>query len=127
MILAELELPVRVESLNRQLALHWSKGSRARKRQHEVVRMAMWRRCEPIRHRQTPGPWGGPFVVTLTRLGVRTLDGDNLQGAFKATRDGVAEAMGVDDGDEARVSWEYAQEKAARYGIRITIEKRESP
>lgn len=62
-----------------------------------------------------------PARITLTRLAPRTLDSDNLQGALKHIRDGVADAFGVDDGDE-RYDWRYAQEKAKEYGVRIEIQ-----
>lgn len=61
------------------------------------------------------------MVVTLTRLGVGTLDGDNLRGGLKAVRDGIAQAFQVDDADP-RWRWMYAQERAASYAVRVTIE-----
>ncbi len=62
-----------------------------------------------------------PCVVTLTRISPGTLDGDNLQGALKGVRDGVADRLGVDDRD-ARVRWVYAQERGKEFGVRIVIE-----
>jgi hypothetical protein len=59
-------------------------------------------------------------VVRLTRIGPRKLDSDNVAGACKATRDGVADWLGVDDGDESRVRWVYAQERGA-YGVRVEV------
>lgn len=50
------------------------------------------------------------LVVRLTRVGKRFLDGDNLQGALKAYRDGVADYFAVDDRTPL-IRWEYAQEK----------------
>lgn len=63
-----------------------------------------------------------PLRVTLTRLSPRYLDSDNLQGAFKHVRDGVADAVGVDDRDP-RYDWQYRQLKAERKGVRIVIER----
>lgn len=51
-----------------------------------------------------------PLTVMLTRLGKQRLDDDNLAHAFKAVRDGVADALGIKDNDP-RVQWLYAQEK----------------
>ncbi len=65
-----------------------------------------------------PKRW--PVVVRLTRIGPRKLDSDNVAGACKATRDGVADWLGVDDGDESRVRWVYAQERGA-YGVRVEV------
>lgn len=52
---------------------------------------------------------GGPLLtVTLWRFGPRTLDGDGLQSALKATRDGIASRLRIDDGSPL-VRWEYYQ------------------
>jgi hypothetical protein len=69
-----------------------------------------------------------PVVVRLTRVAPSSgLDGDNLQGALKAVRDGVADALGVDDRD-SRVRWEYAQRRGApkRYAVEIEILQEDS-
>jgi hypothetical protein len=62
--------------------------------------------------------------VTLERMGVRKLDDDNLRGALKAFRDGVADVLDLDDGDE-RIEWIYSQCKAVRTGVRIGLDVRE--
>jgi hypothetical protein len=64
-----------------------------------------------------------PVVVTMKRFGVgtRLLDDDNLRRALKAVRDGIADALGVDDGSLSQVRWEYQQEKGKHYGIHVTI------
>ncbi len=63
-----------------------------------------------------------PCVVLLTRLSPGLLDDDNLQGACKAIRDGIADRLGVDDRDP-RVTWNYAQERCVRgqFGVRVEI------
>lgn len=51
-------------------------------------------------------------------------DSDNLSTLFKPVRDGVADALGIDDKDKTiggRVAWAYSQERDP-WGIRITIE-----
>lgn len=60
------------------------------------------------------------IACTLTRVAPRKLDGDNLQGAFKAVRDQVAEECGLDDGS-SRWDWHYAQESGSP-AIRIRLE-----
>lgn len=61
------------------------------------------------------------LVVTLTRIAPRPLDDDNLASAFKAVRDGVADAIGIDDRDP-RVAWRYAQERhGSDYGIAVQL------
>jgi hypothetical protein len=72
--------------------------------------------------------------VTLTRRAPRLLDSDNLSSGCKATRDAVAEILGLDD-RSPRYTWCYAQENTARkagekhragtagaLGLRIEIE-----
>ena len=61
-----------------------------------------------------------PCVVTLTRVcpGGRGLDSDNLQGAFKAVRDQVAQWLGVDDALADQVRYEYAQARGP-WGVRV--------
>jgi hypothetical protein len=63
-----------------------------------------------------------PAVVTLTRVGPRRLDDDNLRGALKAVRDGVADRLGVDDAD-ARVRWEYRQTAGKVRGVWVEIQE----
>jgi hypothetical protein len=61
-----------------------------------------------------------PLVVTLTRLAPRAMDSDNAVGACKHVRDGVADWLGVDDGDE-RIEWAYGQERSPHYAVRVEI------
>ncbi len=61
-----------------------------------------------------------PATVTLTRVGRRKVDQDNLSGLFKATRDGIADVYGVDDGSDL-YQWVYSQEIGGGIGIRITL------
>jgi len=63
---------------------------------------------------------GPPYVVTLTRLGPRELDSDNLQGACKAIRDQVALELGLDDSPRSPIEWVYRQERG-EYGVRVEI------
>jgi hypothetical protein len=57
------------------------------------------------------------------RLTGRALDGDNLQRALKAVRDGVADALGIDDGD-SRIEWQYGQRRGGKgeYAVEVTIQ-----
>ncbi len=56
---------------------------------------------------------GGRIHVAFTRLSTATCDDDNLPSAFKAVRDGIAEAFGIDDGSD-RYVWSYAQRRIKR-------------
>lgn len=56
---------------------------------------------------------GGRIHVEFTRLSTATCDDDNLPSAFKAVRDGIAEALGIDDGSD-RYAWSYGQRRIKR-------------
>ena len=61
-----------------------------------------------------------PCVVTLTRLGPSNgLDDDNLAGALKGVRDEVARWIGVDDRDRKTVRYQYEQQRAKTWAVRI--------
>lgn len=60
-----------------------------------------------------------PAVVRLVRIGPKPLDDDNLAGACKNIRDGIADRLGVEDNDP-RVSWQYGQERG-KPALRIEI------
>lgn len=63
------------------------------------------------------------IVVTLTRIGPGRLDDDNLAAGFKATRDGIADALQLKDHD-ARLRWIYDQVRGEpkRYAARVQLE-----
>jgi hypothetical protein len=92
---------------------HWSERQRRARSQRETIYFELYEHlwgCRP----------GLPAVVTLTRF-YRSLplDDDNLRGALKSVRDGVADYFGVDDGDP-RIRWDYAQEKGSvGIGVRL--------
>lgn len=110
-----LTLPIRtVSELNTRE--HWAKRHRRLKAHRHAVALALRARV-----RELP-PWTH-LLVTLTRIAPGTLDTDNLAGSGKGAQDGIADALGIDDGDP-RVSWSYAQEKAPRghYAVRVEIQ-----
>ena len=51
-----------------------------------------------------------PAVITITRVAPRALDSDNLAISAKSVRDGIADWLGVDDGDK-RLTWRYEQRR----------------
>lgn len=65
-----------------------------------------------------------PLAITLTRLGKRRMDCDNLAGSFKAAADELCQFLGIDDGDFERLSWEYRQEIGKDYGLRIELKEK---
>ncbi len=64
-----------------------------------------------------------PGVVTLSRLSSRRLDDDGLRAALKSVRDGVADALRVNDGS-SDIEWSYEQGGATRgrYAVEIRID-----
>lgn len=64
-----------------------------------------------------------PLRITITRVGPRELDGDNLQGACKHARDGIADWLGANDRDK-RIQWVYDQAKGSlkEYGVNIRVQ-----
>lgn len=63
-----------------------------------------------------------PLAVRLVYIGPRQLDDDGVASAVKSLRDGVADALGVDDRDP-RVVWVPDQERGGvrEYGARVEI------
>jgi hypothetical protein len=90
--------------------LHWSKRARDSRNERQLAYLVTaWH--------------AAPCVVTITRIGPRRLDDDNLAGACKSVRDGIADRLGVDDGGDL-VQWRYAQRsEGARYAVEIEIEQ----
>lgn len=95
---------------------HWAAKARRVKSQRGAACMVL-RAADRIGVRElcrvAPG-----VVVELVRVG-RRLDDDNLRGALKAVRDGVADWLGWDDGDP-RYEWRYAQ-RSGKVGVEITV------
>jgi hypothetical protein len=109
----EIELPLRTVS-EANVRCHWAERSRRVKKHRTLTALRL--RAPLWNHRL-------PAVVVLTRLAPsKGLDDDNLRSALKAVRDGIADALQVDDGDP-RVQWHYRQERgpARRYGVRIRV------
>ncbi len=101
-----VEIPLRIVSVA-NLREHWSKRAKRAKAHRQAAYLCSSKHTLPC-------------VVTLTRIGPRTLDSDNLASAFKATRDGIADRLGVDDADQ-RITWVYQQERGKHYAARIEI------
>lgn len=62
-----------------------------------------------------------PITITMCRVSARKLDDDNLAGAFKAVRDGVADWLGIDDGSPL-LRWVCEQRRGAVGERAVTIE-----
>lgn len=68
-----------------------------------------------------------PLTVTITRIGPRQMDDDNLAGACKSVRDGIADwlshAPGKGQDRRPGLTWRYAQRRGGvrEYGVEIHI------
>ena len=97
---------------------HWAKAAKLGKQQRGAVALVLAGQVPP------PGPW----VVTLTRVSVGTLDPDGLQAALKRVRDVCAQfllggTVGQYDADE-RIVWEYKQARGKRGAPAVDVEIR---
>lgn len=104
--------------------------SLANARMHHMQRASLMRRQRIQAWSELRAAAGGgvkvlkaPITVTLTRVAPRRLDDDNLTGAFKAVRDGVADWLGVDDGDPC-LRWVTTQRAGMprQQAVEVTIE-----
>lgn len=112
-------LPVRVVSEANQRE-HWAAKYRRKRDQQTAVR----RRFDTIPERFDH--WTPPFEIKLTRLGGRSLDTDNLAGAFKHVRDELARVLGINDGNGLHATWSYAQSPGGPVGIAIEVRRRDA-
>ena len=99
-------LPIRTYSLTNS-RVHWRVRSQRAKQQRQAACLVAPKAALPC-------------VVTMTRIGPRKLDDDNLQGALKSIRDGIADKLGVDDSD-ARIAWRYNQAIGKEFGVEIAV------
>lgn len=119
----ELMIPIRLKNpLNASIgntkwaAMRRAKENREQRRTGQVHTLAAFRKQRVKREDIVP------CVVTLTRVSAGVLDDDNLAAACKHVRDGIADALGVDDGGRF-VRWVYAQRKgpAKVYALKVEI------
>ncbi len=96
----------------------WQPRYRRAKVQQTVVFHAL-RGLDPIAY------LGGEMRITITRVGPRALDGDNLQSAAKACRDQIAQSLwgGRMGQRDDLAEWRYEQRKG-KYGVEIMFQQR---
>jgi hypothetical protein len=108
-------LPIRTIS-EANVREHWAAKAKRAKQQRltAYLMLARYRRMGQAKR----------LTITITRIGSRKLDSDNLARSAKATRDGIADALNVNDG-AGNIEWRYAQEKGRphEYAVRVEIEE----
>ncbi len=89
------------------------------------TRAALQRRmgCLAVAASEEPAP-PLPVVVTLTRVGPGWPDWSNTVGAFKHIQDGVADALGLSNDEDPRITWKYERRREKKFAIEIAIEAR---
>lgn len=113
----ELTLPcVVLSELNQRC--HWA----VRRKRFDAQSTAL----RAVLHEAGLAAWEAPLPVrvTLTHVGPKMDAHDGLRSAFKGLVDAVADWLGVDDGDEASVTWHYRQETGRPGGVRVRIQGR---
>ena len=78
-----------------------------------------------LKSHQMIGPELAPWRVRMTRVSAGRLDPhDGLGASLKGCIDGVAEALGIDDGDAARIRFVLEQRKGPKghYEVEILLE-----
>lgn len=108
---ARVSVPMKAESTANKRE-HWA----ARHRRTLPQRKAAALKSKALVRELRPA-----LTVTLTRVSPRELDDDNLRGALKSFRDGVASALRVDDRTPL-VRWEYAQRRGEPNEHAVEIE-----
>lgn len=104
-------LPIKIVSVSNLREHYMVRAKRSKVHRHTAATML----------RAAGKPPAPPVSVTLTRIGARTLDTDNLSSGCKAARDGIADWLGLDDGDE-RITWRYGQQKGAAGEFGLIVE-----
>lgn len=105
---------------------HWRARQKRAKAQREAARFIAGAELQIAVPRRSVFAYGPTcFSITLTRIAPRKLDSDNLAGSMKHVRDGIADALGVDDGDE-RIEWRVEQRKGrpGEYAVGVEIRER---
>lgn len=122
----EFAVPVRTVS-EANVRSHWAerakrtKGARGAAKLHTIaaVQKQLGKRVSP-KDIFDRAEVDSSVEVHLRRLAPGQLDDDNLQGALKGFRDGVADAFARDDGDK-RFCWVYSQSRAKTYGVEVVV------
>ena len=112
--IAEYEIPVRCLSRANQRG-HWAKHDKSRKQQRGLAEIQTRNALRDVEAEF-------PICFRLIRYGPQDLDSDNLSASMKAVRDGICDAIGIDDKSD-KLRWRHHQEKGS---YRVVVEVYES-
>ena len=116
----EVWLPITVKNESNQRD-RWGAVKRA-KTHRDAARLVV---CAALR--RSPLDAEG-LVVLLTRTYSgrgRAMDSDGVARSLKACRDGVADALGIDDGSDS-VTWVTTQERGGETGVLVQLFERKT-
>jgi hypothetical protein len=114
----EVTLPIKTVSES-NTRCHWAVKARRAKEQRRAAYLAT---LAEGNKRGVVIPVDSALTVTLTHIGPRRRDSDAIPASMKAIRDGIADALGRDDGDPL-ITWNYAQRKGD-YAVEVRISSR---
>lgn len=97
---------------------HWYRSNKRTKREHDEAWLSTH---EATINVSRPFTSCSHVTVLLTRVAPRKLDDDNLRTALKSIRDGVADALGIDDGDD-RITFNYDQGRRGRNEYAVIVD-----
>lgn len=106
-----VHVPIRLPSLA-NARLSWRRVATLKKKQREAVATCLIGVAVPV----------PPLTITITRVGPKHMDDDNLASACKYVRDAIAAKIGVDDGSPL-YTWLY-QQRIGQYGVDVEITRR---
>lgn len=114
-------IPVRTYS-EQNLREHWARRAQRATAQRTLAKVLVARSildqgCHPVAPVILPAK---PWRIVLTRIGKKRLDTGNNPGSLKHVQDGICDALGIDDGDEAN-DWIYRQRIAKEYAVEVEI------
>lgn len=110
----KVTIPIKTKSEANQRE-HWAAKARRVKQQRDAVRLLL----NSVFAMQKRPTVEDEITIQITRIASRDLDTDNLAGSMKAVRDGVADALRINDGHEC-ITWEYDQRRG-KYAVEIKI------
>lgn len=105
----EVTIPLRASGSQNAREHHFAKARRVKKERDRAMLFTA----------KLPALVEPALLVTLTRVGPRGVDGDNLQASLKSVRDGVARRLKVDDASPL-VRWAYEQERG-EYAVKVAV------
>lgn len=118
-------VPIRTVS-EANVRTHWAQRAKRTKSLREAAKFHLMAAVQNQVGRDVEPPQllndeiGKSVELTMTRVAPGQLDDDNLAGALKGFRDGIADAFGVDDRHPSLV-WKYAQRRGKIYGVEVAV------